>query len=113
MNRILAVGLAAGFALTTVVAAVAQEKPSTKAFNKDMEDMMPHMHMQMSGDTDKDFASLMSAHLQGAIDIAKAEIEYGKDPQLRELAQRIVDTQGKDVKLLLEWLILAEADHHH
>src|SRR4029453_14905503 len=37
--------------------------------------------------TDGDFVTMMLPHHRGAIEMAKAELMYGKDPQLRRLAQ--------------------------
>jgi uncharacterized protein (DUF305 family) len=48
----------------------------------------------MTGDPDHDFAAMMIPHHQGAIDMAKAELLYGKNPVLRRLAQEIVVTQN-------------------
>ena len=40
-----------------------------------------------SGISDLDFVNLMMPHHQAAIDMAKTELLYGKDPQIRRLAQ--------------------------
>ncbi|MFL6674533.1 MAG: DUF305 domain-containing protein [Massilia sp.] len=54
----------------------------------------------MNGDPDHDFASMMIAHHQGAIDMARAELLYGKNPVLRRLAQEIIVTQGSEIGVL-------------
>jgi uncharacterized protein (DUF305 family) len=55
---------------------------------------MERMHKDMSsvpsGDPDRDFAAMMIPHHQGAVDMAKLELQYGKDPVLRRLAQSII-----------------------
>ena len=43
-----------------------------------------------SGDSDVDFVSLMLTHHRAALDMARTELLYGKDPQMRQLAQEIV-----------------------
>lgn len=35
---------------------------------------------QPTGNTDKDFVTMMLSHHQGAVDMAKVELQYGKDP---------------------------------
>ena len=58
----------------------------------------------MTGDPDHDFAAMMIPHHQGAIDMAKAELLYGKNPVLRRLAQEIIVTQNSEITLMLREL---------
>lgn len=52
--------------------------------------------MKMSGDTDRDFASMMIMHHQQAIDMADIEIKHGKNAELKAMAQRMRDQQKKE-----------------
>ena len=54
----------------------------------------------MTGDPDHDFAAMMIPHHQGAIDMAKVELLYGRDPALRRLAQEIIVTQGQEIAVM-------------
>jgi uncharacterized protein (DUF305 family) len=54
----------------------------------------------MTGDPDHDFAAMMIPHHQGAVDMAKAELLYGKDPVLRRLAQEIIVTQEQEIDVM-------------
>jgi len=54
----------------------------------------------MTGDPDHDFAAMMIPHHQGAVDMAKAELLYGKDPVLRRLAQEITVTQEQEIEVM-------------
>jgi uncharacterized protein (DUF305 family) len=54
----------------------------------------------LTGDPDHDFAAMMIPHHQGAIDMAKAELLYGKNPVLRRLAQEIVVTQNSEITVM-------------
>src|ERR1700758_3244671 len=70
---------------------------------------MEKMHMAMgavqrSGNTDIDFVRLMLPHHQAAIDMAKTQLLYGKDPQMRRLAQEIVTDQQSEIQLMQLWL---------
>ena len=70
---------------------------------------MHKMHMAMaaverSGNADVDFVRLMLPHHQGAIDMAKVQILYGKDPQMRRLAQEIITDQQSEIALMQLWL---------
>jgi uncharacterized protein (DUF305 family) len=70
---------------------------------------MDKMHMAMgaierSGNSDIDFVRLMLPHHQAAIDMAKTQLIYGKDPQMRRLAQEIVTDQQLEIELMQRWL---------
>ena len=54
----------------------------------------------MNGDPDHDFAAMMIPHHQGAIDMAKAVLLYGRNPVLRRLAQEIIVTQGSEIAVM-------------
>jgi uncharacterized protein (DUF305 family) len=58
----------------------------------------------MTGDIDRDFAAMMIPHHQGAIDMAKAELRYGKDPVIRRLAQEILVDQESEIDAMLLWM---------
>jgi uncharacterized protein (DUF305 family) len=65
-----------------------------------MKKMMANMQIKPSGDVDQDFATLMIPHHQGAIDMAKAELQFGHDPVLRRLAQGIIVEQQQEIDLM-------------
>ncbi|MCE3602828.1 DUF305 domain-containing protein [Massilia sp. P8910] len=60
--------------------------------------------MKMSGKTDTDFAMMMVAHHQGAIDMAKAELASGKNPEVRKTAEKVIAAQTKEIAQLEAWL---------
>ena len=84
----------------------ASSEPSQKqSFHQLMNHAMTVMDQGMKqapmvGDPDRDFAAMMIPHHQGAIDMAKAEVLYGKDPVLRRLAQEIVVTQQQEIVVM-------------
>jgi hypothetical protein len=70
---------------------------------------MDKMHVAMravkrSGVSDVDFVRLMLPHHQAAIDMAKTELLYGKDRQMRRLAQEIITDQQLEIELMQRWL---------
>ncbi|WP_091977413.1 MULTISPECIES: DUF305 domain-containing protein [Bradyrhizobium] len=62
-----------------------------------MRKMMADMMVKPTGDVDHDFVAMMVPHHQGAVDMAKAELSYGHNVQLRRLAQEIVATQQQEI----------------
>jgi uncharacterized protein (DUF305 family) len=65
-----------------------------------MDKMMAGMAITPSGDVDRDFVAMMVPHHQGAIEMAQAELRYGRNEQLRRLAQEIVVTQRQEILAL-------------
>ena len=65
-----------------------------------MNRMMADMTIKPTGDVDRDFVAMMVPHHQGAVDMAKAELKYGHNEQLRRLAQEIVVTQQQEIPVM-------------
>ena len=75
-----------------------------KAFMDGMQKMMKDMDVKPTGNADKDFVLMMIPHHQGAIDMAKVEVKYGKDPMLLKLAADIIEAQEKEIADMKAWL---------
>ena len=78
-------------------------------FMQAMEASMKRMDREMAaapmnGNVDHDFAAMMIPHHQGAIEMAKAELIYGKDPVMRRLAQEILVDQQSEIDAMQLWL---------
>ena len=72
------------------------------------EQMMAKMQMEPSDNPDKDFVMMMIPHHQGAIDMARLELQYGKDPELRALAEKIISDQEKEISQMKAWQTKAQ-----
>ena len=84
-------------------------QPNSDANWSELVASMDKMHMAMgaikrSGNSDIDFVRLMLPHHQAAIDMAKTQLLYGKDPQMRRLAQEIITDQQLEIELMQRWL---------
>jgi uncharacterized protein (DUF305 family) len=62
------------------------------------------MDIEFSNDADIDFARGMIGHHQGAIDMARIVLEHGEDPELRHLAEQIIEAQEAEIAFLLNWI---------
>ena len=97
-------------ALSTSMMANADPSTSTHSgMNKDtsmshMDMDMHHKHMKMTGDQDYDFAMMMRSHHQAGIDMAKAQLKNGKDPQMQAMAKKVISDQTKEIKKLDQWM---------
>ena len=91
------------------LAAPAEFTASTeKTFDQLMGDAISVMHKDMhaapTGDADRDFVTMMIPHHQGAIDMAKTVLLYGRDEQIKRLAQEIIADQQNEIELMRLWL---------
>jgi len=73
------------------------EKPYLTEVNAAMERMMAGMMVAPSGNVDADFVTMMLPHHQGAIDMGVAELRYGKNEQLKRIAQEIIVDQQQEI----------------
>jgi Domain of unknown function (DUF305) len=62
-----------------------------------MAKMMQEMAPKPTGDVDRDFVATMVPHHQGAIDMAVAILRYGRNEQIKRLAQEIIVTQQQEI----------------
>jgi uncharacterized protein (DUF305 family) len=98
---VLATLAAATLTLTTIAATRPSNAAAFAAENDAaMTRMMKGMDVKPSGNIDRDFATMMIPHHQGAIDMARAELRYGSNERLRRLAQEIVVAQQQEIAVM-------------
>ncbi len=82
----------------------AKTSDATKAFAEVNMKMHKDMTMEFTGNPDVDFAQGMIPHHQGAIDMAKVVLKYGKDPEMKKLAEEIIKAQDTEIAFMKGWL---------
>lgn len=76
-----------------------------KDYMQSMGGMKDDMHTGvMSNDPDVAFAQGMLPHHQGAVDMARIQLKYGKDPEMRALAENIIKAQDAEMAQMKAWL---------
>jgi hypothetical protein len=79
----------------------AEERQFLFANDLAMSNMNRDMLVPPTGDIDRDFADIMIPHHQATIDMAEAELKYGHDDRLRQLAENIVaQQQQQEISIL-------------
>jgi uncharacterized protein (DUF305 family) len=78
--------------------------PSSIAFHGVNMKMHSAMDITYSGNADVDFVKGMIPHHAGAIDMAKIVLAFGKDPEVKKLAEAIIKAQESEISSMQDWL---------
>ena len=57
-----------------------------------------------TGDADHDFMAQMRVHHVAAVEMARVELEHGKDEEARALAQAVIAAQEAEIAQIDRWL---------
>ena len=77
---------------------------STKAFDGAMTSMMKGMMAAPTAKPDLDFMQGMIPHHQGAIEMSKVVLQFGKDAEVKTLAENVIKAQEGEIALMKGWL---------
>ena len=62
------------------------------------------MDITYTGNADVDFVKGMIPHHAGAVDMAKTVLAFGKDPEVKKLAEAIIKAQETEFAQMNDWL---------
>jgi hypothetical protein len=77
---------------------------ATEAYRAANLAMHEAMDIEFTDNADIDFARGMIGHHQGAIDMARIVLEHGEDPELRQLAEEVIEAQEAEIAFLQNWI---------
>ena len=79
----------------------AMQQELMQGMNQMNQDMMTAAQYK---DPDVAFAAGMLPHHIGAVKMAEVELKYGKDPEMRKLAEDIINAQQAEIEQMQKWL---------
>jgi len=74
------------------------------AMHHDSHKMHKDMMIKPSGSIDIDFLKAMIPHHQGVVDMSEELIKKSKDAELKAFAQKMIDDQKAEIKMMQDWL---------
>ncbi len=83
--------------------------PATTAYEAANAKMHQDMMIEYSDDADVDFLRNMIPHHQSAVEMARIVLQYGKDPEVKALAEEVIKTQEAEIALMEQ--ILTKLGH--
>ena len=98
-------GMTQGGGMTNMPMDTTNMSEATKNYMQAMKRMAAPMTQGVqAGDPDVAFVQAMIPHHQGAIDMARAVLQFSKDDQVKAWANQFITAQQAEIAAMQEWL---------
>ncbi len=77
--------------------------PAARAYMDAVIETHRSLALPYTNDADKDFTTVLEAHDKGALTIADIVVKYGKDPEMRRLAEAVIESRKHEIALMQAW----------
>ena len=105
MQQMMQGGMMQGGGMTNMPMDTAKMPEASRTYMEAMKRMNgPMMQGIQAGDPDVAFVQAMIPHHQGAIDMARAVLQFGKDDQVKVWANQIITAQQAEIAAMQDWL---------
>lgn len=84
--------------------ATADAAPSTAAFMMASAKLRDAAATPYTGDADLDFVHAMIPSHEGTVEMARVARDYGDDPEVRMIAEKMIEQQQADLNWMVGWL---------
>ena len=81
-----------------------QDSAATRSFKEANERLHQAMNINWSDKADADFIRLMIAHSEGAVAMARIELDQGSNPEARALAEDMIRNRDAEILRMRIWL---------
>lgn len=96
--------LAAGTALALALSGAGATAATAAVSSPTHDPASAQMSVERNMNHDRHFAMMMVPHHQGATDMAELALEKSQRPEIRDLAEKIIQAQTAEIELMQGWL---------